>query len=194
MGGLDTRWNRFEKSDGFMRRGYRRLSWRRGSVVQSQRSNVFLGMKLGRGFKLYQQLTLIGHLGNDPELRHTPSGVPVASFSLAVNRTWTNPEGERQDKTTWFRVTTWRKQAELVNQYLQKGSKVLVVGEIEEARPYTDRDGNQRASLEVNAHNVRFLSGQGEREDGAPARSSNSSKGSNQRTERHELRDEDIPF
>ena len=140
---------------------------------------------------MYQQLTLIGHLGNDPELRHTPSGVPVASFSLAVKRTWTNQDGERQDKTTWFRVTTWRKQAELVNQYLTKGSKVLVVGEIEEARPYTDRDGNQRASLEVNAHNVKFLSSQGEREDGAPARSSNSS---NKQTARHELRDEDIPF
>lgn len=141
---------------------------------------------------MYQQLTLIGHLGNDPELRHTPTGVPVASFSLAVNRTWTNQDGERQDKTTWFRVTTWRKQAELVNQYLTKGSKVLVVGEIEEARPYTDRDGNQRASLEVNAQTVRFLSSQGEREDGAPARSSNSSKTG--QTARHELRDEDIPF
>ena len=140
---------------------------------------------------MYQQLTLIGHLGNDPELRHTPSGVPVASFSLAVNRTWTNQDGERQDKTTWFRVSTWRKQAELVNQYLQKGSKVLVVGEIEEARPYTDRDGNQRASLEVNAHNVKFLSSQGEREDGAPARSSNSSS---QNTNRRDLREEDIPF
>ena len=144
---------------------------------------------------MYQQLTLIGHLGNDPELRHTPSGVPVASFSLAVNRTWTNQDGERQDKTTWFRVTTWRKQAELVNQYLTKGSKVLVVGEIEEARPYTDRDGNQRASLEVNAQTVRFLSSQGEREDGAPARSSNSSTSSKTgQTARHELRDEDIPF
>ena len=137
---------------------------------------------------------LIGHLGNDPELRHTPSGVPVASFSLAVNRTWTNQEGERQDKTTWFRVTTWRKQAELVNQYLTKGSKVLVVGEIEEARPYTDRDGNQRASLEVNAHNVRFLSTPGEREDGPPRNSGSSNSSKTNQPDRHELRDEDIPF
>src|SRR5690348_11690183 len=111
---------------------------------------------------MYQQIMLIGNLGNDPEMRYTPSGVPVASFSLAVNRTWTGQDGQRQDKTTWFRVTTWRKQAEIVSQYLTKGSKVMVIGEIEEARPYTDRDGNQRASLEVTAQTVKFLSGRGD--------------------------------
>lgn len=106
---------------------------------------------------MYQQIILVGNLGADPEMRYTPSGVPVTSFSLAVNRSWTNQEGQKQDKTTWFRITCWRKQAEIVSQYLTKGRQVMVVGEVEEARPWTDRDGNQRASLEVTATTVRFI-------------------------------------
>ena len=106
---------------------------------------------------MYQQVILIGNLGNDPEMRYTPSGVPVASFSLAVNKTWTNTEGQKQDKTTWFRVTTWRKNAEIASQYLTKGQRVLVIGELEDARAYTDRDGNMRASLEVTAQTIKFL-------------------------------------
>lgn len=108
---------------------------------------------------MYQQITLIGNLGNDPEMRYTPSGVAVASFSLAVSKSWTTEGGEKQDKTTWFRVTCWRKQAEVVSQYLGKGKQVMVVGEVEEARAFTDKSGNQRASLEVTATTVRFLSG-----------------------------------
>ena len=104
---------------------------------------------------------MIGNLGNAPEMRYTPSGVAVASFSLAVNKEWTTDAG-KQSKTVWFRVTTWRKQAEIVSQYLVKGSKVMVVGEVEEARAFTDRDGNNRASLEVTAQVVKFLSGKGE--------------------------------
>jgi len=108
---------------------------------------------------MYQQITLVGNLGNDPEMRYTPSGVPVTSFSLAVNKSWTGQDGQKQDKTTWFRITTWRKQAEIVSQYLTKGRQVLVIGEVEEARPWTDKDGNQRASLEVTATTVRFIGG-----------------------------------
>ena len=111
---------------------------------------------------MYQQIVLIGNLGNDPEMRYTPSGVPVASFNLAVNKTWTNAEGQRQDKTTWFRVTTWRKNAEIASQYLNKGRQVLVVGELEDARAYTDRDGNLRASLEVTAQTIKFLNRAGD--------------------------------
>ena len=144
---------------------------------------------------MYQQLMLIGNLGNDPEMRYTPSGVPVASFSLAVNRTWTGEDGQRHDKTTWFRVTTWRKQAEIVSQYLTKGSKVMIVGEIEEARPYTDRDGNQRASLEVTAQTVKFLSGRGDAPNGAEATPvSSGGRAAPHHAEGPEVRDEDIPF
>lgn len=108
---------------------------------------------------MYQQITLVGNLGNEPEMRYTTSGVPVASFSLAVNKSWTSEDGTKQDKTTWFRVTVWRKQAEIVSQYLTKGKQVLVIGEVEEARPWTDKNGEARASLEVTASHVRFLGG-----------------------------------
>ena len=106
---------------------------------------------------MFQQLILVGHLGSEPEMRYTSSGVPVTNFSLAVNRRWTNQEGQTQEKTTWFRVSMWRRQAEIASQYLAKGAKIMVVGEIETARPYTDRDGNLQASIEVTANQFQFL-------------------------------------
>lgn len=110
---------------------------------------------------MYQQITLIGNVGNEPEMRYTPSGVAVTSFSLAVNRSWTGQDGQRQDKTTWFRISVWNKQAETVSQYVSKGRQVMVVGEVEEARVFTDRDGNARTSLEVKASTVRLLGQKG---------------------------------
>lgn len=110
---------------------------------------------------MYQNLTLVGNLGGDPEMRYTPSGLPVATFSLAVSRSWVT-DGQKQEKTVWFRVTCWRKLAETVSQYLTKGKQVLVVGEIEEARAYTDKQGNTRASLEVTAQTVRFIGQRGD--------------------------------
>lgn len=138
---------------------------------------------------MYQQITLIGNLGNDPEMRYTPSGVAVASFSLAVNRSWTGQDGQRQDKTTWFRISVWNKQAETVTQYLSKGRLVMVVGEVEDARVFTDRDGNPRASLEVKALNVRFLGQRADQEGQAalPRPVAASAAGA-------EVHDEDIPF
>ena len=106
---------------------------------------------------MYQQITLIGNLGNDPELRYTPSGVPVASFNLAVKKSWSDAEGGKQEKTTWFRVTAWRKLAEISGQHLVKGKQVLIVGELEDARAFTDKEGNARASLEVTAQTIKFL-------------------------------------
>ncbi|GIK74179.1 MAG: hypothetical protein BroJett021_31670 [Chloroflexota bacterium] len=111
---------------------------------------------------MYQQITLIGNLGRDPEMRYTPTGVPVTSFTVAVNRRWTGQDGQQQDKTTWFRVTAWRKLAENASQYLTKGSKVLVVGTVEDPQAYIDREGQPRASLEVTAQDIRFLSTRGE--------------------------------
>jgi single-strand DNA-binding protein len=116
---------------------------------------------------MFQQITLVGNLGSDPEMRYTPSGVPVANFTLAVHKTWANAQGERQTKTTWFRVTVWRKQAEVVGQYLKKGRRVLVVGEVEEANVWTDREGHPRATLEVTAQFVKFMDSHGDAEEGS---------------------------
>ena len=96
-------------------------------------------------------------------MRYTPSGVPVASFNLAVNKSFVKEDGTKVEKTLWVSVTAWRKLAETVAQYLTKGRQVMVVGEIEEARGYLDKEGNARASLEVTAQTVRFL---GQREGG----------------------------
>ena len=138
---------------------------------------------------MYQQITLIGNLGADPEMRYTPNGLPVTSFRMAVSRNWTGQDGQRQEKTIWFRVTAWRKLAETASQYLTKGSKVLVVGELEEPNAYMDKEGKPRASLEVTASTIRFLSTRGEAaamgmaaSSGAPAEGG------------HEIHDEDIPF
>ena len=106
---------------------------------------------------MYQQITIVGNLGRDPEMRYTASGTPVTSFSVAVSRQWTGQDGQKQEKTVWFRVTAWRQLAELCSQYLAKGRKVLVVGEMEESSIWTDKQGNARSSLEVTAREVKFL-------------------------------------
>ena len=78
---------------------------------------------------MYQKIIVVGNLGGDPEMRYMPDGTAVTNFSLATNRRWTDGRsGETRDETTWIRVSVWRKQAESVNQYLSKGSKVLVEG------------------------------------------------------------------
>lgn len=111
---------------------------------------------------MYQKVIIIGNLGRDPEMRYTPDGSPVTSFSVATSRKY----GEK-DETTWFRVTVWNKQAESCNQYLHKGSKVLVEGRL---RPdangspsvFQRRDGSWGASFDLTADTVRFLSPKGE--------------------------------
>ena len=137
----------------------------------------------------YQQVTIVGRLGRDPEMRYTSSGVPVTSFSVATSRNWTGQDGQRQEKTVWFRVTAWRKLGELASQYLTKGREVLVIGEIEEPSVWTDRDGNNRASLEVTARDIRFL---GSRDDamgsGAPQQAAAPAGDGPAQT------DEEIPF
>lgn len=138
---------------------------------------------------MYQQISLIGNLGDDPLMRYTPSGVAVASFNLAVNRSWTGQDGQRQDKTTWFRVSVWNKQAETVSQYLSKGRQVLVIGEMEEARAYIDKDGNARASLEVKAQSVRFLGQKGGESAGVSDGTATAAPAGGA-----PVNDEDIPF
>src|SRR3954467_15802975 len=115
-----------------------------------------------RSRKMFQQITLVGNLGRDPEMRYTPSGVPVTSFSVATSKRYQGQDGQWQEKTIWFRATAWRKTAETVSQYLTKGSKVLIVGELEEPRTWVDKDGNTQVSLEVTIQTVRFLSARGE--------------------------------
>ena len=101
------------------------------------------------------KLTIIGNLTNDPEMRSTPSGVTVCTFTVAVNRRFANAEGDRI--TDFFRVNAWRQLGESCGKYLAKGRKVAVVGELQ-ARTYQAKDGTTRMSLDVQADEVEFLS------------------------------------
>jgi single-strand DNA-binding protein len=116
---------------------------------------------------MYQKMILVGNLGRDPEMRYTPGGQAVTNFSVATNRRYTDSSGETRDETVWFRISAWGKQAETCNQYLKKGSRVLVEGRLNgdengNPRMWTGQDGSPRASFEVTAQNVRFLSGRDE--------------------------------
>lgn len=110
----------------------------------------------------YQNVTIVGNVGRDPELRYTGSGVPVCSFSVAVTRRWTSRDAQDQkEKTVWFRITAWRQLAETCSQYVRKGMQILVVGTIE-ASAYLDKDGQPQASLELTADTVQFLGSRGD--------------------------------
>jgi single-strand DNA-binding protein len=112
----------------------------------------------------YHTIVIAGNLGRDPEMRYTPSGQAVTNFSIAVNESYTNNNGERVKRTIWFRITAWGKQAEICNQYLKKGRMVLVEGRVTAdpntggPRVWNGQDGQPRASFEISAQTVRFLS------------------------------------
>jgi single-strand DNA-binding protein len=123
---------------------------------------------------MYQRLVLVGNLGRDPEMRYTPQGTAVTTLSVATSRKYNTADGQQKEETLWFRVSVWGKQAETVNQYLTKGGKVLVEGSLvgdENGSPrvWTGQDGKPRASFEVRANTVRFLSSKRDSAPGAAA-------------------------
>ncbi len=106
------------------------------------------------------KILLIGNVGGDPEMRFTPSGVPVTSFTLATNRNTPQADGSVKKETEWFRISAWRKQAETCNQFLTKGKLVYVEGTLR-TRTWDGKDGQKHFSLEVTADRVLFLDRQG---------------------------------
>lgn len=107
------------------------------------------------------KVMLIGNLGRDPELRYTPSGRPVTSFSLATNRSWQSADGERHEETEWFNVVAWGSLAEICHQHLSRGQQVYVEGRLQ-TRRWDDAEGKKHFSTEVVAREVIIL---GERRD-----------------------------
>lgn len=105
----------------------------------------------------FNKITLIGNLGKDPELRYTPQGTPVCSFTMATNERRKDASGESQDQTTWFKVTLWRRLAETASQYLTKGQQVYIEGHLR-VEEWTDRDGKSRYTLDVQATEMHLLS------------------------------------
>jgi single-strand DNA-binding protein len=103
----------------------------------------------------YQNLVITGNVGRDAELTYTPQGIAVTKFTVAVNRV-TGKGEDRKEKTTWFRVTIWRERAEALAQYIKKGDKILVAGEIS-LSVYIAKDGQAAGTLELTAHTVDLL-------------------------------------
>ncbi|KPL83432.1 hypothetical protein SE15_07090 [Thermanaerothrix daxensis] len=121
---------------------------------------------------MYHKIIIVGYLGRDPEMRYAPNGQPVTSFSVASSRRYTAGDGQVVDETIWFRINVWGKQAELCNQFLSKGRRVLVEGTLipdtatGSPRIFQRRDGTAGASFEVRATTVRFLDRKGETAEG----------------------------
>lgn len=140
----------------------------------------------------FNKIILVGNLGRDPELRYTPQGTPVCSFTIATNEKRKDRAGEMQDVTTWFRVTLWGRQAEAASQYLTKGRPVYIEGRLR-VEEWTDRDGRQRYTLEVHATDMQFVGGRTDEGHTSSPRG-HSQGGASESSREPELSDDDIPF
>lgn len=109
------------------------------------------------------KVMIIGRLGRDPEMRYTPSGKPVTTYSVATSRSWNTSEGERRTETEWFNVVAWGSLAEICKQYLTKGQQVYVEGRLQ-TRHWEDAEGNKHTSTEIVANEMIML---GERREAA---------------------------
>lgn len=106
------------------------------------------------------KVILVGNLGADPELRYTSSGTPVCELRVATNESWTDKQGQRQERTEWHRIVVWGKTGENSSKYLSKGRQVYVEGRLQ-TRSWDDKDGNKRYTTEIVANDVQFLAGGG---------------------------------
>jgi len=130
------------------------------------------------------KVTIIGNVGNEPEMRFTPNGKPVTSFSVATNWVYTSPEGERRQETEWFNVVAWNRLAEQCNQFLAKGKLVYAEGRLH-TRSWEGQDGQQHSRMELIANRVIFLDRKGA---GGPADEKGEEVGGG------DVEPEDLPF
>lgn len=148
----------------------------------------------GRGLN---KVMIIGNLGKDPEMKYTPSGKAITTFSVAVGRMSRDPgTGENREETEWFRIVAWDKLAETCNQYLHKGSKVYIEGRLQ-TRKYTDNNNQERTLVEVVANDMQMLDsrqGGGQAPGGAPERGGQSSGGGQSFGGGMDDLDDEIPF
>jgi len=106
------------------------------------------------------KVILVGNLGRDAEVRHTPGGQAVATLNLATTETWNDKDGQRQEKTEWHRVVLWGKQAESLQEYLTKGKQIYIEGRLQ-TRQWDDKDGNKRYTTEIKADRITLLGSAG---------------------------------
>ncbi len=138
------------------------------------------------------KVILVGNLGGDPELRYTPAGTAVATFSVATSESWKDKDGNAQERTEWHRIVVWSKLAEIAGEYLKKGSQVYLEGRIT-TRSWQDKDGVKKYMTEVVAQNFLMLGrkadGSGSRESAEPPPPPDESMAGPARTG-----EEDLPF
>ena len=136
---------------------------------------------------------LIGNLGKDPELRYTPSGKAVATFSLATTERWTGQDGQKSESTTWHNIVAWGKQAEVIKEYLVKGRQVYIEGRIVN-RSYDDKEGNKRYISEVVVQNFQFIGNKGDQGGGGKDYSQQQPDASQPAPPDTSGGDDDLPF
>jgi single-strand DNA-binding protein len=155
--------------------------------------------------KSVNKVILVGNLGKDPEVKFTPSGVPVAKFSLATNERYKDKGGEWQERTEWHNIVAWQRLAEIVGEYVKKGSKVYIEGRLQTSSWEDKQSGEKKYKTEIVANDLVLLSGRGEgggEHEGRSARGASAASSFDQRSahsDEHapasaEITDEDIPF
>jgi single-strand DNA-binding protein len=130
------------------------------------------------------KVMIIGNVGRDPEMRYLPNGTPVTNFTVAVNRRYNTPDGEKKEETEWFRVVLWRQLAEIANQYVTKGQSIYIEGRLQ-TRTWEGQDGQKRTTTEIVASQMQLL-GSRPRTGGAPGEDSVAGD--------QEVEPDDIPF
>lgn len=157
--------------------------------------------------KSVNKVILVGNLGKDPEVKYTPSGVPVAKFSLATNERYKDKAGEWQDRTEWHSVVVWQRLAEIVGEYVKKGSKIYIEGRLQTSSWEDKQSGEKKYRTEIIAHDLVLLGGRGDADGGERASRGASAGSSSAPSEQRapqteeaaqahpaEITDEDIPF
>ncbi len=146
------------------------------------------------------KVILVGHLGKDPEVKYTPSGTPVAKFSLATNERFKDKEGNWQDRTEWHNIVAWQRTAEIVGEYCKKGSQVYIEGRLRTDSWDDKESGQKKYRTEIVVNDLVLLGGRGESGEGGGRSRGAAASNMDQRTPEHEaapsgpITDEDIPF
>ncbi|HLJ86851.1 MAG TPA: single-stranded DNA-binding protein [Candidatus Angelobacter sp.] len=154
--------------------------------------------------KSVNKVILVGNLGKDPEVKYTPSGMAVAKFSLATNERFKDKGGEWQDRTEWHNIVAWQRLAEIVGEYVKKGSKIYLEGRLQTSSWEDKQSGEKKYRTEIVAQDLVLLGGRGEGGgdyEGRSSRGSSSSSSYDQRPSQSdemshstEITDDDIPF
>jgi single-strand DNA-binding protein len=152
--------------------------------------------------KSVNKVILIGNLGKDPEVKYTPSGLPVAKFSLATNERYKDKSGEWQERTEWHNIVAWQRLAEIVGEYVKKGSKLYIEGRIQTSSWEDKQSGEKKYRTEIVAQDLVLLSGRGDGDfEGRASRGAAANSFDQRPPQQHdeaaqgaEITDEDIPF